>query len=168
MHIILLTHQRERVKKTNTGQLVVSQPGLKVTRIIWERTSPDPALLKWIEEGTLCLLYPEQVCSDSSNETLEKPVHTDPDCSEKTGFILIDSTWQEARKIFNRSPYLKHLPRLSLEPADCSLFRLRRNQIAGGLCTAESVIALLRMKHQNYLATKLESDFYTFIGHNPG
>ena len=165
MHIILLTHQREQFKKTNTGQLIQVQPGLDVTRIIWERTNPDQALLKMIAQGDVFLLYPDiSIC----NPTVTVPVYLRPymqDNTAKKRFIIIDSTWQEARKIFNRSPYLKDLPRITLAPSQTSLFKLRRNQIAGGLCTAESVIALLKMNHKNHLANKLETDFYTFISH---
>ena len=172
MHIILLTHQREQCKKTNTGQLVLLQPDLKVTRIIWERANPDAGLLKLISMGCVFLLYPEQ-CSTDSAGAEQTGVLCDwaqlrQDCHDNACFIIIDSTWQEARKIYNRSPYLTDLPRVTLAPSKGSLFTLRRNQITGGLCTAESVIALLRMNQQNHLANKLETDFYTFVGHVPG
>ncbi|WP_372740138.1 tRNA-uridine aminocarboxypropyltransferase [Neptunomonas sp.] len=182
MHIILLTHQRERVKKTNTGKLVLLQSGLNVTRIIWDRINPDAGLLKRIAKGDVFLLYPEQSSSGqdctrqnfsdsiSSERVAESTVSLEQgrqDKADEASFIIIDSTWQEARKIFNRSPYLTGLPRITLAPSEGSLFKLRRNQIAGGLCTAESVIALLKMNHQNHLANKLETDFYTFVGHVP-
>lgn len=174
MHIILLTHQRESLKKTNTGQLVLLQSGIDVTRIIWNRSSPDAWLLRIIAMGSVFLLYPEYVNSDQlspdqlsgSTDSLESD---DIDCRQastsQTSFIIIDSTWQEARKIFNRSPYLASVPRITLAPSKKSLFNLRRNQITGGLCTAESVVALLRMNHHNHLANKLETDFYRFVGH---
>ncbi|SFG40165.1 tRNA-uridine aminocarboxypropyltransferase [Neptunomonas qingdaonensis] len=182
MHIILLTHQKERFKKTNTGLLVLLQPGLNVTRIIWDRVNPDAALLKRIAKGGVFLLYPEQNSSgqESARQSFSDPVSSErlaesavslelgwQDSADEASFIIIDSTWQEARKIFNRSPYLTDLPRITLAPSEGSLFKLRRNQIARGLCTAESVIALLKMNHQNHLANKLETDFYTFVGHVP-
>ncbi len=173
MHIILLTHQREQYKKTNTGQLVMSQSDLKVTRILWERGNPDVGLLKLISMGGVFLLYPEQSSTDPAGAEQTSDLLCDwtqlwQDCHDDACFIIIDSTWQEARKIYNRSPYLTDLPRVTLAPTEGSLFTLRRNQITGGLCTAESVIALLRMNQQNHLANKLETDFYTFVGHVPG
>lgn len=175
MHIILLTHERELFKKTNTGRLVEALDGLNVTRITWQRTCPDASLLEWIKEGNIGLLYPEKTPSNANSFTDEsagfdgKPEPILQLNKQKVAllstFILIDSTWQESRKIFNRSPYLKLLPRVSLESAGESKFILRRNQVDGGLCTAESVIALLRMSKQNLLANKLETDFHAFIGH---
>jgi DTW domain-containing protein YfiP len=174
MHIILLTHERELHKKTNTGRLVEMLDGLNVTRVLWQRTSPDPMLLEWIEQGKIGLLYPETElgCNDanmnnmeSTNEFSESGLALGQDNKAiLSRFIIIDSTWQEARKIFNRSPYLKRLPRVSLVLSAGSVFTLRRNQIDGGLCTAESVIALLRMNNYNLLANKLETDFYSFMG----
>ncbi|WP_028468851.1 DTW domain-containing protein [Neptunomonas japonica] len=175
MHIILLTHERELLKKTNTGRLVEALDGLNVTRITWQRTCPDASLLEWIKEGEVGLLYPDKG-SDNKNCNTGELAGSDEEAKPAlplnkqkvallSKFILIDSTWQEARKIFNRSPYLKLLPRVSLDLVDDSKFILRRNQIDGGLCTAESVIALLRMNKQNLLANKLETDFHAFIGH---
>lgn len=175
MHIILLTHERELLKKTNTGRLVEALDGLDVTRITWKRTCPSSMLLEWIKQGDIGLLYPEKEveCTESTSKNLGSYKESSElmlkVSKEKEAplskFILIDSTWQEARKIFNRSPYLKQLPRVSLISSDASEFTLRRNQIDGGLCTAESVIALLRMNNQNLLANKLETDFHAFIGH---
>ncbi|WP_293265733.1 tRNA-uridine aminocarboxypropyltransferase [Neptunomonas sp.] len=170
MHIILLTHERELQKKTNTGQLVEALSGLNVTRITWKRTSPDPLLLRWIKEGNVGLLYPAKELSDEnalddSPEACDLNLHLNPEkAALLSKYILIDSTWQEARKIFNRSVYLRMLPRVTLIPTEVSIFTLRRNQVEGGLCTAESVIALLRMKKHNLLANKLETDFHAFIG----
>ncbi|SIS74608.1 DTW domain-containing protein [Neptunomonas antarctica] len=167
MHIILLTHERELDKKTNTGRLVEVIDGLHVTRIIWKRTEPDPALLAWIGQGGVGLLYPDPAeLAGGPNPPLTDSFFSAP--ASLNHFILIDSTWQEARKIYNRSPYLQSLPRVLLESAPPSLFTLRRNQIEGGLCTAESVVTLLRLKHQNSLANQLETDFHAFVGHVPG
>lgn len=175
MHIILLTHERELQKKTNTGRLVEALDVLEVTRITWQRTCPSSVLLDWIKQGGIGLLYPEQTPDNEGVNS--KGSASDKDMSEPilqlnkekvallSKFILIDSTWQEARKIFNRSPYLKLLPRVSLLSDADSMFTLRRNQIDGGLCTAESVVALLRMNKQNIIANKLETDFHEFIGH---
>jgi DTW domain-containing protein YfiP len=165
MHIILLTHEREQDKKTNTGRLVEAVNGLHVTRIIWKRTEPDSELLAWIGQGGVGLLYPDQAALiNEPNLPVTDPLFNSSFVS-LNHFILIDSTWQEARKIFNRSPYLKSLPRVSLETSHNSLFTLRRNQMEGGLCTAESVITLLRMKQQNSLANQLETDFHAFVGY---
>lgn len=87
MNFILLTHSRETKKASNTGQLVQKNiPNCKT--IIWQRTQPDEFLLKLIQSGKTALVYP--VDDDS----------TSAEVTNFENFILIDSTWQEARKIF--------------------------------------------------------------------
>lgn len=150
MKLILLTHSRETQKASNTGQLV-QQVVANTQTVIWQRTQPDQNLLKLISAGNIALLYP----GDS-----DLPVH---DAAEFENFILIDSTWQEARKIFNRSPYLQQLPRIQFSTDQSSSYNLRRNQVEGGLCTAECALELLRIKQFDELADELETEFLSFI-----
>ena len=76
--------------------------------------------------------------------------------------IIIDSTWQESRKILNKSSYLKNAPRANLKVSVDSAYQLRRNQVPGGLCTIECVIEVLKIKGDNRLALKLENKFVQF------
>lgn len=150
MQIILLTHSREISKKSNTGQLVEQLVPL-TRKIIWQRTEPDDYLLKLIESGNTALLYPAENSQGTSV------------LAEFENFILIDSTWQEARKIFNRSQYLQQLPRIQLSTNNASKYALRRNQVDGGLCTAECAIELLKQTKQIELAEALNLRFTKFI-----
>jgi len=150
MQIILLTHSREVSKKTNTGQLV-QQLIPHTQTIIWQRTQPDKKLLQLINTGKTALVYP-------SDEEVNSAVNYDFE-----NYILIDGTWQEARKIYNRSPYLQNLTRLSLTNHSQSKYTLRRNQLEDGLCTAECAIELLLAKGKNELANELQSSFSRFI-----
>ncbi|MCW8933666.1 MAG: DTW domain-containing protein [Gammaproteobacteria bacterium] len=150
MQIILLTHSREVSKKTNTGQLVQQSIPQTLT-IIWQRTHPDKKLLRLIESGNTALVYP-------SEEKDNSVAHY-----EFENFILIDSTWQEARKIYNRSPYLQKLPKIELLSDSQSKYTLRRNQLVGGLCTAECAIELLLAKGKTDLAMELDLSFKNFI-----
>lgn len=149
MQFILLTHSREVSKKTNTGRLV--QQSIPHTQtIIWQRTQPDKKLLQLIESGDIALVYPSEETEISASTAGFK------------NLLLIDSTWQEARKIYNRSPYLQALPRVQLSPEYRSSYNLRRNQVDGGLCTAECVIELLRNEKSFELANKLDVLFREF------
>jgi len=152
MKLVLLTHSRETQKASNTGQLVHKHVA-NTQIIIWQRTHPDPSLLEIIKAGNTALLYPEGNETHSSFMT--------PDDFEN--FILIDSTWQEARKIYNRSPYLQQLPCIQLAVKQSSSYTLRRNQLEGGLCTAECAIELLRNKQLTEVADKLEAAFVSFV-----
>lgn len=150
MQFILLTHSREISKKTNTGQLVQKLiPDTQI--IIWQRTQPDKKLLQIIKSGTTALVYPAE----------ETTISAVPQSFEN--FILIDSTWQEARKIYNRSPYLHQLPRVQISSEHESNYDLRRNQVEGGLCTVECVVELLRGGLFPDMADELDVLFHQFI-----
>ncbi|MFT5219715.1 MAG: DTW domain-containing protein YfiP [Planctomycetota bacterium] len=147
MNIFLLTHQREGNKKTNTGSLVVDVLGEMAQLVVWDRVTPDPELLRTIAEGSIALLYPS---ADS------QPVS---EASDYQNYIIIDGTWQEAQKIYNRSPYLKGLPAVKIPANAVSAYKLRRNQREGGLCTAECAIELLNARGFLMLANDLQSSF---------
>ncbi|WP_319004927.1 tRNA-uridine aminocarboxypropyltransferase [Microbulbifer aggregans] len=154
MQIILLTHERELDRPTNTGSLAVSVAGGGVglvRRIVWSRTAPDQELLADVNKPGIGLLYPT---TEVEGEEIN--------AAECENFILLDGTWQEARKMYNRSPYLQSVSRVSLGSAQSSRYRLRRNQKAGGLCTAECVVEILRVKGQQALAAALEAEFFEF------
>lgn len=131
MKFILLTHSRELSKPTNTGQLIQRVIADTLT-IIWQRKQPDPDLLEIIQNDRVALVYPaEDTVAATELENFDY-------------FILIDSTWQEARKIYNHSPYLYDIPCVQISATQKSSYQLRRNQREGGLCTAECAIELLR------------------------
>jgi len=151
MTIILLTHEKECNKNTNTGSMVLDVLGESAKIIVWSRVNPDHQLLKIIAEGSIALVYPSV---DS------QPVSEAPDFQN---YLIIDGTWQEAQKIYNRSSYLKGLPAVKLLPNKSSVYHLRRNQREGGLCTAESVIEILNSGGFSILANDLETQLIRHI-----
>lgn len=148
MKIFLLTHERELLRATNTGVLATKVAPEIVERIIWARNSPDPSLLNAIHSENTVLLYP----ADDAAEPIES----------FENIILLDATWQEARKMFNKSPYLKNIPKAQFKTRTVSRYQLRRNQPDGGLCTAECVIEILRSKNHTNTAQRLEAEFAIF------
>jgi len=149
MKIFLLTHERELLRPSNTGTLAKNVAPEIVEQIIWARNTPDPALLDTISHENTVLLYPVDDEDDASIELFEN-------------IILLDATWQEARKMFNKSPYLKSLPRAHIKPRQISQYQLRRNQPEGGLCTAECVVEILIAKNHIDIAERLDSAFRLF------
>lgn len=149
MKITLLTHERELDRNTNTGALALEHCGDIVERRVWARRQPDAALIGAIERGEAALVYP------AGDATAARPESFDQ-------LILIDATWQEARKIYNHSPYLRAAPRVTLAADTTSSYRLRRNQPVGGLCTAECVIGILRRCGEAVAADRLETAFIEF------
>ena len=179
INIFLLTHSREIAKATNTGRLVTqalsagNSENVSAKILLWSRTQPDPLLLSSIETAPTLLLYPSEAAllepSASTNIKTEQPllinqpVTAENPLEEATNFIVLDGTWQQARKIYNKSPYLKNLQRLHLTSITQSRYSLRRNQKSSGLCTAESVIELLKLKGCFNSAESLESLYSQFL-----
>jgi len=152
MKLFLLTHQKELHRKTNTGFLAVELLGDDVEVVLWERTRPNKKLLDFIEQEKVALLYPHE-----NGEILCESTPFDV-------YILIDSTWQEAQKIYNQSPYLHNLPCVKIQTDKKSVYFLRRNQKEYGLCTAEIVVEVLKSKSMFEEAEDLGAGLNDFIG----
>jgi DTW domain-containing protein YfiP len=149
MKIFLLTHEREFDRATNTGSLAIDDSNIIVERILWERVNPNKGLTRLIENNEALLLYSK---GESPSVIIE----------EYENIIIIDGTWQESRKIFNQSAYLKNAPQFTLKTPNNSLYKLRGNQPKGGLCTIECIIEVLKIKGHNTTASKLALKFDQF------
>lgn len=159
MKIFLLTHERELHRATNTGALAIEYSNEIVERILWERVKPNINLTRLIENNEAVLLYSEGKSSPKTSSPLS-PARIE----EFANIVIIDSTWQEAKKIFNQSAYLKNAPQVTLKTTNDSLYKLRANQPKGGLCTIECIIEILRVKGQNKMASELSLKFDQFNG----
>jgi len=157
MKIFLLTHERELHRATNTGSIAIEDYNEIVERILWERVKPDKNLTRLIENNEAVLLYST---GESSQE--DSPALSSVLVEEFENIIIIDSTWQESKKIFKQSPYLKSAPQFRLKTTNDSIYKLRANQPKGGLCTIECIIEVLRMKGQHQIASDLSLKFEQF------
>jgi len=153
LKIILLTHPREMARGNNTGQLVKQVLGDNTRVVEWHRKQPDVDLLAAIDAGKVGLVFPSDETTQDGTLSLVAYEY----------LVIIDATWQEARKMFNQSPYLKSLPKVPLVGTPKSIYPLRRNQIEGGLCTAECVALLLNNAGESALSTQLMAQLITFI-----
>lgn len=139
MQLVLLTHQREQGRPSNTGKLVNSvlehQPKASVRTVIWQRKAPCEQLLAGIAAYEWALVYPGLGAQDSGLVLAGD--------NRPQGLILLDATWQEAQKMYNQSPYLHDLTKILIQQEAASSYRLRRNQKDYGLCTAECISVLL-------------------------
>jgi len=151
MRITLLTHFKEFEKRSNTGRLVVDVLGSAAEQVRWDRMNPPARLVEDIEAGGVALVYP-----GAANEN-------DGDLSGISQIVIIDGTWHEARKIHQRSPYLRKIRRIGLSTGEKSAYNLRKNQKESGLCTAECVIEVLRLAGNSAEADRLEEQFLAFI-----
>ncbi len=151
MNFTLLTHFKELPKRSNTGRLVVDVLGTAAEQVRWDRMNPPSGLVEEIGGGGVALVFPGG--EDSRHNDL-------------TGIsrcIIVDGTWVEARRIYQRSPYLHNIRRICIRPDDKSRYNLRKNQKESCLCTAECVIEILRYAGNQEAAERLEQAFLNFI-----
>ena len=70
--------------------------------------------------------------------------------------VVLDGTWAQARRMLQRIPALRTLPRLSLPPPAVRR-RLRRPTMVGGMSTLEAVAGALRLLGEPEAAAALEA-----------
>ncbi|SBS26696.1 DTW domain protein [Marinomonas spartinae] len=148
MKIWLLTHSEETKKKTGTGKLVKEALADECNIVEWSRVLPNKEILNLDISNTI-LLYPQEESTQESTSL-----------KDIDNVIILDGTWQQARKMYNQSPYLKSFPHYEIQ-GKVSEYTKRRNQKNMGLCTAETVIHLLQQKGHNK-AINLKNRFDDF------
>ncbi|WP_250656366.1 tRNA-uridine aminocarboxypropyltransferase [Alkalimarinus coralli] len=164
----LLTHETEYRKPTNTGRLIADC--LESTKLYtWSRTEiaaglkqelANPDVQHWLvfpagDAGQQHRVKPFEIPSSGFGHGKEKrPV-----------FILLDATWQQAAKMFRKSPYLNALPILSLNPKRISHYHLRRASDPHHLCTVEVAVELLNLVGDKRSAQQLDDYFHVFSQH---
>ncbi|WP_267960206.1 DTW domain-containing protein [Shewanella sp. AS16] len=170
VQIVLLTHERELDRASNTGQLALQAFPELCRRVIWSRTRPEAALLAMLESRQASLLFPaeSEACAVPAsasrlaagrNPGADEPATQAAEACEADTIVILDATWQEARKMLRQSPYLRTAARISLAQPQASRFTQRRNQIPGGLCTLECIIALFDAANLKAEAAGLSADF---------
>ncbi|MFP8968496.1 tRNA-uridine aminocarboxypropyltransferase [Pokkaliibacter sp. CJK22405] len=155
--LILLTHSNEYRRWHNTGRWLGCHTNA-VTTITWSRHLTQAEISS---EDHIWLVFPQSSAADSRHAatlTLQ-PVNTS---QPRPTLLLLDGTWQEARKMLQQTPWLKELPRYSLESAEVmekSEFYLRRNQEDKGLSTFETAARLCQAAGDNQTSIRLLSGF---------
>ncbi|EAT13621.1 hypothetical protein RED65_09524 [Oceanobacter sp. RED65] len=98
-----------------------------------------------------------------ANHTLVYPSDDpNPEQSIPPGpLLLIDSTWQQSKKILRQSPWLAKLPKVHISPQR-SYYTLRRNQIIGGLSTLEAAAHLIAARGDKQTSEKLVQFLLSF------
>lgn len=128
----------------------------------WNRVEPPQALLDLIANKSYqpWIVFPHDEAITSEQFSAQStPLNNDV----QPLFILLDATWQEARKMLRKSKWLNNLPCLMLTSTSPSNYQLRRNQQEGNLCTCEVGIELLSLLGQNQDAEQLQTYFNQFI-----
>ncbi len=157
--LILLVHPNEIARDTNTGKLL-QQCQLNVEQAIWDRKQPPQELVTHLEDATL---YPVLLFPNEHSQTLEQVTQQSQQHNRKPLFIILDATWQEARKMINKSRWLEGVPMLELSTQGESEYQLRRNQQQGNLCTFEVAAQLLGQLGEEDNQQQMEQFFTHYL-----
>ncbi len=159
--VCLIMCDTEPLKPSNTGWLIADVV-TQTTAFGWSHTEVDPALLTLLADPQWqpYLVFPgEFVTTERVVTEVQVPA------AKRPLFVLLDATWPEARKMFRKSPYLDHLPVLSLQPTQISRYRLRRSTRDDHLCTSEVAAVCLALAGEPHAALTLETYLEVFSSH---
>jgi DTW domain-containing protein len=165
--ICLLMADIEPLKPSNTGWLVADVV-TDTFAYSWARTAVDPQLLMLLADPQWqgYVVFPGEFVSPERVVTTLLPAKP---CEGLAGkrplFVLLDATWSEAGKMFRKSPYLDHLPVLSLKPDQISNYRLRRSSRSDHFCTSEVAALCLALAGEPHAAEVLDAYLDVFTHH---
>lgn len=163
----LLMADTEALKPTNTGWLVADVV-TDTYAFDWARTAVDPALLALLANPQWqgYVVFPAaRSASERVVTTLASPTPLAAGPARRPLFVLLDGTWKQAGKMLRHSPYLNHLPILSLQPGQPSNYRLRHSPHAANLCTAEVAALCLALADDTRAAGVLGAYLDVFTHH---
>ena len=159
--VCLLMADIEPLKPTNTGWLVADVVP-DTFAFGWARTGTDPALLSLLDDPQWqpFVVFPGEYAAPGR---VVQEVHVDTD--KRPLFILLDATWNEARKMFRKSPCLDRFPVLSLRPEKVSRYVLRRSRRDDHFCTSEVAALCMELAGEARAAALLEAWLDVFTHH---
>ncbi len=165
--VCLVMADIEPLKPSNTGWLIADVVA-DTFAFGWARTEVDPALLALLADPQWqpYLVFPGEFVAPGRVVTEVLPVDAGESKEGKRPlFVLLDATWPEARKMFRKSPYLDHLPVLSLQSGQLSRYRLRRSQRDDHFCTSEVAALCLALAGETHAAQTLQAYLDVFTDH---
>jgi hypothetical protein len=165
--VCLLMADIEPLKPSNTGWLIADVVA-DTFAFGWARTETDPALLQLLSDPQWqpYVVFPADYAAPHRVvHSLQRPCVGEGETGKRPLFILLDATWAEARKMFRKSPYLDHLPVLSLQPDQVSQYRLRRSRRNDHFCTSEVAALCLSLAGEERAEQTLEAYLDVFTHH---
>jgi DTW domain-containing protein len=154
--IVLIMHQKEATKSTNSGRLLKLALQNCEVRIRGNKRRPLQCQDLLQEKPRPFLLFPCAQSKEISREllrTLEAPLT----------LIVPDGNWTQARKVGTREPGLRDLPRLHLPAGPPSQYRLRHSNDPSRLSTFEAVSRALGLIENTALQQNLEKLFTIMV-----
>jgi DTW domain-containing protein YfiP len=164
--VCLLMGDIEAIKPSNTGWLIADLVP-ETHAFPWSRTVIDPALIALLNDPRWqpYVVFPGEFVPPERVVTDLLPTATHGSEAKRPLFVLLDGTWSEARKMFNKSRYLDAFPVLSLAPDEPGNYRLRRAARDDHLCTAEVAALCLALAGEPRAGEALSAWLGVFTEH---
>ena len=165
--VCLLMADIEPLKPSNTGWLIADVVP-DTYAFGWARTEVAPGLLALLTDPQwqpLVVFPGEFAQAERVVTTVSACAPGGPAPAKRPLLVLLDATWPEARKMFRKSPYLNHLPVLSLAPEQVSRYVLRRSRRGDHFCTAEVAALCLELTGDSHAAQTLDAYLDVFSHH---
>ena len=148
VEFLILRHVYEAERPSNTGRLAaLAMPN---SRIIpcggGARIGLSPIDDEFLRVPGTWLLWPDGTGTQSGISDLTTPDRV----------VVIDATWQQARRLYSSMPVLRALPRLVLPEPTRSRDRLREQHRSDGMSTLEAVAAAVAKIEGTETAKPLE------------
>lgn len=138
---LLLRHASEVNRPTNSGRWAAL--ALRRSRLLDYALQGSPPDLSAIQEPGTAVLFPSP-----------HPPGLSPPPRQ---IVVLDATWAQARRMIQRIPVLRRLPRLSLPAVAGAARPMREPTVAGGVSTLEAMAAALHLVGEPDAARALEA-----------
>lgn len=143
--LVVVRHQREGWKSTGTARIAaLALPGLRLLEYGDDAEPARAELPALLAPGTH-LLFPAEA---------EAPA---VDRAAVTRLVVLDGTWRQVRRMYQRLPVLHGLPRVSLPAKPEPVLRLRESTLEAGRSTLEAIADALRVLEGEAVAAPLHA-----------
>ncbi len=157
--LVVVRHNRERFKPTNTGRWLADMvPGTVITHY-GQREPPFDATALLREDVRYCVLYPREDATVLDAEGLAR-LRADLAPGQRLGFALLDGTWHQCSRMSRRVPVVQDLPCVALPPGPVSRWGVRTQHDERGLSTFEAGVRLVSLVDGPERAAPLQAIFH--------
>ncbi|RKH33275.1 tRNA-uridine aminocarboxypropyltransferase [Corallococcus sicarius] len=139
--ILLLQHVMEVAKRSNTGR--VAALALANGELLIHGKQPEAFDMAVLSEPGTWLLFPDGPTAP-------------PGAPPPRQLVVLDGNWSQARRMTQRLPALRTLPRLVLPPPEPGMLRLRETSHPSGMSTLDAIARAVALLEGPEVAAPLE------------
>lgn len=159
---IVILHRNEVFKPTNSGKLIGNTFPENTYFFSWDRNEPAQTLLDLVGDSNRQCVIVFPLDQKTDRVEWQEVAKTTLTLQKKLTMILLDGTWRQARRMFNASKWLHHLPVLSLTPQQQAKYLTRKVIHKHYLSTAESTALALEVLEFKQESEQLLTSFDLF------